>query len=270
MASSLLFGGASAGMGRGAGLGSAGITGAAKTGAAAGAAAGVAATWGIAGMGGGATLGMGGGATGITNAGAGAGGGGAGACAGAAAAGADPGPIMMRVNSPGSELRGGACTGGGGATGAARSCDSRSMSRVTLPGSSVGLGGAYDARGSGRYGADSLARGADDPGPARDERMLVTLDDEPSGAFSTGRKNGSFFHESSAAGGGGAGRAGGGAGEACLDGLLKNWVKPPSAEADPDAPGEEKPLAREGPAEGGAGRGVSSEGRGGVCDRLLS
>lgn len=223
-------------------------------------------------MGGTATLGTAGmgGATGMANAGAaGAGGGGAGGGAGAAA---DPGAIMMRVNSPGSELGGGAGTGGSGATGVARSCDSRSMSRVTLPCSSAGFGGAYDGSGSGRYGAGSCARGADDPGPASEERMLVTLDEEPSLAFSAGRKNGSFFHESSAAAGG-AGRAGVGAGAgggACLDGLLKIWVKPPSAEADPDAPGEENPFAREGPGEGGVGPGVSSEDRDGVDGRAFS
>jgi hypothetical protein len=124
----------------------------------------------------------------------------------------------------------------------------------------------------------------DDPGPedASDERILVTLGEPVSGAedFSTGRKNGSSIHELSA-GGGTAGRAGAGgadegAGVAERGGLLKNWVKLPSAAAESETPGVEKPLAggvlgeagREGGRpEKGPGRGVSSGARGGgVCE----
>ena len=90
----------------------------------------------------------------------------------------------------------------------------------------------------------------------------MTLGEGPSAGFSGGRKKGSFFQDDSA--GCGAGAAGGGEGGTGADargGLLKNWVKPPSAESD--APGDENPLAFDGPAEGGAGRGVSSDGRDG-------
>jgi hypothetical protein len=107
--------------------------------------------------------------------------------------------------------------------------------------------------------------------------MLVTLCDGCSGVFSGARKNGSSFQDVSGVGwglegcgGGGAADCGGGAG---LAGALKNWVKPPSAESE--IPGEENPLAREGPGEGtdprkvaedrGAGRGGSSTLRGGAA-----
>jgi hypothetical protein len=114
-----------------------------------------------------------------------------------------------------------------------------------------------------------------EPDPASDERMLVTLGDEPPAAelFSGGRKNGSSFHELSttgAAAGAGAGaelsgvllkncvklpsedRGGGvgapGAGDAAGRGvLLKSCVKPPSADTESDTPCDEKPLEREGP-----------------------
>ena len=209
---------------------------------------------------------------------------------------------MMRVNSPGSEPGGGgaAARGGGGAAGVAGSCAKRWMSRVTPPGSSAGLGGAYDGRGSGRYGAGSGARGADVPvpDPESEERIPVTLGEDAGDGedFSAGWKNGSFFQESSMGGAAGDGAgAGGGGGAAARDGLLKNcvklpsvdtagggggagaggacagaggrWallkncVKPPSAESE--APGDEKPFERDGPDEGGAGRGVSSGGRAG-------
>jgi len=136
-----------------------------------------------------------------------------------------------------------------------------------------------------------------DPEPASDERMLVTLGEGPSGVglFWGRRKNGSSFHELSTADGGGgaadgaggadreallkncvklpsadapagggvAGGAGGGGGVAGREGPLKNCVKLPSADAESETPGEENPLEREGPEEGGAGRGVSSEGRAG-------
>jgi len=102
--------------------------------------------------------------------------------------------------------------------------------------------------------------------------MLVTLGDELSGGedLSTGRKNGSFFHDVSAAGGE-TGRAGAGGGAGDWSGaagraeLPKICVKLPSADAEPEAPGEENPLAGEELGEGGPGRGVSAEGReGGV------
>jgi len=117
------------------------------------------------------------------------------------------------------------------------------------------------------------------PDPDSDERMLVTLGEDPAGAelFSGARKNGSSFHELSvtgAAGGGGAelrglllkncvklpsedaAGGGGGAGGACAGdaagrgALLKSCVKPPSAEAESDTPCEENPLEREGPDDG--------------------
>ena len=118
------------------------------------------------------------------------------------------------------------------------------------------------------------------PDPDSDERMLVTLGEEPTGVelFSGGRKNGSSFHELSTAGGGGFGGAGagaellglllkncvklpsedaGGGGAAACAGaaagrgvLLKSCVNPPSAETESDTPCEEKPLDREGPDEG--------------------
>ena len=101
--------------------------------------------------------------------------------------------------------------------------------------------------------------------------MPVTLGDAASGAegFSTGLKNGSFFQELSMGGGGAAGCGGGGVGADDCTGaagrgaLLKNCVKPPSAEAEPETPGVEKPLDPDGPEDGGAGRGVSSDGRAG-------
>ena len=100
--------------------------------------------------------------------------------------------------------------------------------------------------------------------------MLVTLGDPPSGegAFSAGQKNGSFFHELSTGGGAGAGCTGGGgvddcAGAAGRGALLKNWVKLPSTDAEPETPGVEKPFEPDGPDDGGAGRGVSSNGRAG-------
>lgn len=95
--------------------------------------------------------------------------------------------------------------------------------------------------------------------------MFVTLGEGPSGVedFSGARKNGSSFQDISAAGGGVAGRGGGagGAGAPCLGEVLKNWVKPPSADAESDAPGEENPFDFDGLGDGGAGRGVSSGGR---------
>jgi hypothetical protein len=99
--------------------------------------------------------------------------------------------------------------------------------------------------------------------------MLVTLGDTASGAeaFSAGRKNGSFFHGSSLGGGAADCRGGDGAGVCTGAGgrgaLLKNCVKPPSPEAEPETPGVEKPLEPDGPEDGGAGRGVSSDGRAG-------
>jgi hypothetical protein len=111
------------------------------------------------------------------------------------------------------------------------------------------------------------------PDPASDERILVTLGDADSGveAFSTGRKKGSFFHELSTGGGaaadGDAGLGGGGdcAGAPGREALLKNWVKPPSPDAEPETPGVENPFEPDGPADGGVGRGDSSDGRtGGV------
>ena len=69
------------------------------------------------------------------------------------------------------------------------------------------------------------------PDPSSDERMLVTLGEDPAGGedFSAGWKNGSFFQEVSA---GGAAAGGAGVGEdAGRDGLLKNCVKPPSDDA---------------------------------------
>jgi hypothetical protein len=306
MASSLLLGGARAGAGGGAGFGnagSAGIAGAAIAGAGAsagaaarGTASGGCAMWGIAGMGGGG---------GAENCGA-EGGGAAGEGAGADGD-FGPSPEIMRVNSPGSELGGAGAggTGDGRATGMAFSSESRWISRVTPPGSSACLGGVYDGKGSGRYGAGSCGFGGavPAPDPESDERMPVTLDEDPAGAevFSVGRKNGSSFHELSAAGGGGGGAAtggcgagrcallkncvklpsedaagGGGAGAGAAagagrDALLKNCVKPPSPDAESEAPGEEKPLGPEGPEEGGAGRGVSSEGRAeGVLPGVMS
>ena len=97
--------------------------------------------------------------------------------------------------------------------------------------------------------------------------MLVTLGPGSTGAevFSAGRKNGSSFHELSAArgeGAGGRGAAGGGAGANGRCGGLNTCVTLPSAEAESETPGEEKPFGREGKA-GGAGPGASSEGRGG-------
>jgi hypothetical protein len=106
--------------------------------------------------------------------------------------------------------------------------------------------------------------------------MLVTVGEEVSVAedLSTGRKNGSSFHELSAAGAGATarGRTGvdDGGGVAERGELLKNCVKLPSAAAESEIPGVEKPLARTGledagPDDGpgkGPGRGVSSEGRG--------
>jgi hypothetical protein len=153
-----------------------------------------------------------------------------------------------------------------------------------------------------RYGTGSegLGGAVPAPEPSKDERMLVMLGAGPCGAEDLGgwRKKGSSFQESSlwggengagAAGGAGAGRGallknwvklpseggagagrggGAGVGEAGAGGrgvLLNSWVKL-SAEAESEAPGEEKPLAREGPGDGGAGRGVSSMGReAGVC-----
>lgn len=125
--------------------------------------------------------------------------------------------------------------------------------------------------------------------------MPVTLGEDPGGAedFSAGWKNGSLFHEPPAGGpgtGGGTGATGGAGVAATRDGLLKNcvklpsdeaagvegpgagegvgaagrgallnnWVKLPSPEAESDAPGEEKPFERDGPDDGGAGRGASS------------
>ncbi len=101
--------------------------------------------------------------------------------------------------------------------------------------------------------------------------MLVTLGEAASagGVFSAGRKNGSFFHELSTGGGGAAVCAGGGGGAGDCPGpagrgaLLKNCVKLPSADAEPETPGVEKPLDPDGPEDGGAGRGVSSDGRAG-------
>jgi hypothetical protein len=128
------------------------------------------------------------------------------------------------------------------------------------------------------------------PDPASDERMLVTLGEGPCGAevFSGGRKNGSSFHELSATGaagggaelrgvllkncvklppsedaGGGPTGAAGGIGAGALGGLLKSCVKPPSADTESDTPCEEKPFERDGPDDGGTGRGVSSDGRAG-------
>jgi hypothetical protein len=108
--------------------------------------------------------------------------------------------------------------------------------------------------------------------------MLVTLWDGCSGGFSGARKNGSSLHELSGAGWGRIGGGGGGGaadcgGELGLAGALKNWVKPPSAESE--IPGDENPLARDGPEEGtdprkvaedrGAGRGGSSTVRAGCA-----
>ena len=100
--------------------------------------------------------------------------------------------------------------------------------------------------------------------------MLVTLGDAASGAedFSTGRKNGSFFHESSTGGAVAGCRGGGGGAEDCTGAagrgaLLKNCVKLPSADAEPETPGVENPFEPDGPEDGGAGRGVSSAGRAG-------
>jgi len=123
------------------------------------------------------------------------------------------------------------------------------------------------------------------------------------GAVSADWKKGSFFQELSPAGGaagGGAGGRGGVGAAADRDGLLKNCVKLPSGdpagcgavagaaaggatgdapdgraallkncvklpspEAESEIPGDEKPLEREGPDDGGAGRGASSAPRAG-------
>ena len=108
--------------------------------------------------------------------------------------------------------------------------------------------------------------------------MPVTLceDDSGAGVFSAARKNGSSLQDASGAGWGrGGGGADGGAadcgGETGLAGALKNCVNPPSAESD--TPGDENPLARDGPDDGtdpmnvaedmGAGRWGSSLLRGG-------
>jgi hypothetical protein len=161
----------------------------------------------------------------------------------------------------------------------------------------------YEGSGSARYGAGSGCRGLDDepPGDPKEASIPVTLCGAgPAGCFgSAGRNTGSFFQDASlfaaelgmklaavlaggaldgwltggcAAGGGavvwiGAGGFAAGAG----DGALKNCVKLPSADADPDAPGEENPFARDGLAAGLAGAGIarvaSSIGRaGGVGD----
>ena len=93
--------------------------------------------------------------------------------------------------------------------------------------------------------------------------MLVTPGDAWSGVcvLSAGRKKGSSAGDNSRAGwgrGGGGGRGAGAAdgGGAGLAGVLKNCVKLPSGDAESEAPGEENPLAREGPgkdAEAGEG-----------------
>lgn len=123
--------------------------------------------------------------------------------------------------------------------------------------------------------------------------MPVTLGPGPGDTegFSAGWKKGSFFQELPTDGdgaGGGTGATGGAGVEGTRDGLLKNcvklpsddpagagagggaggrcalpnnWVTLPSADAESDAPGDEKPLEREGPEDAGAGRSASSEGR---------
>jgi hypothetical protein len=120
------------------------------------------------------------------------------------------------------------------------------------------------------------------PDPASDDNKLVTLGEGPGPAeFGGGAaglkkgssfhdvsglglgggagagvvKNGSSFHDASVlgAGGGGAGAGGAGATDACGGrgdeaggAALKNCVKLPSPDADPETPGEENPLPRAG------------------------
>jgi hypothetical protein len=273
IASSLLLGGAIAGIGGGASFGAGGSAGTTNAGAGGGAAAA------CGGAAGGATLGSGGTAGtasgGTTNVGAAeAAGGAGGGAAGVLIAGFVPMALIMRVNSPGPESTG----GGGGAGGAevlglAGTSARRFKSWVTPPPSGVddgsaGFGGAYDGSGSDRYGVDSgcLELEGEPPDPASEDRMPVTLVAGCDGGadFSAGRKNGSFFHEVSSAGGRGGGGAGAtdGTGVAGLEAPgagdeLKNCVNPPPADAESEVPGEENPLAFEGLA-GGVGRGVSS------------
>jgi hypothetical protein len=123
---------------------------------------------------------------------------------------------------------------------------------------------------SGRYAAGSGWRGpeAGRPGVPNDESRLVTLGEEVLGVCAAGRKIGSSFHDASKLGFGlgaaGAGGSGLGAALACAGrgveaggAALKNCVKLPSPDTEPDTPGEEKPLPRDGPAAGVA-RGASS------------
>jgi hypothetical protein len=103
--------------------------------------------------------------------------------------------------------------------------------------------------------------------------MLVTLGEGGSAddGLAGGLKNGSSFQEMSAAGGGAGGKGledwtgTAGRGDGLADGVLNNWVKPPSgwvkpppADAESEVPGDENPLEREGGGEDGAGRGESS------------
>jgi hypothetical protein len=96
--------------------------------------------------------------------------------------------------------------------------------------------------------------------------MLVTLGDEGSfdEGLAGGLKNGSSFQELSAVGGGAGGNGpedgmgAAGRGDCPADGALNNWVKPPSADAEWEVPGDENPLEREGGGEDGVDRGESS------------
>ena len=141
---------------------------------------------------------------------------------------------------------------------------------------SEAFGGGYDCRGcSGRYGAVSAWRDAEGelPGEASEERMLVTLGEGASvdDGLAGGLKNGSSFQEVSTVDGGSGGKGledwtgAAGRGDGLADGVLNNWVNPPSgwvkpppADAESEVPGDENPLEREGGGEDGTGRGESS------------
>jgi hypothetical protein len=105
------------------------------------------------------------------------------------------------------------------------------------------------------------------PGPDNEDRSPVALGEEGSESADCGADPKSGCH-SFAGVGGGAGdgvNVGGVKDGACWTGgggvegvALKNWVKLPSADAESETPGEEKPFIRDGLAAGGVNGGGST------------
>jgi len=208
-----------------------------------------------------------GGAAGMENGGA--AGGGTGAPAGALNWLAE----IIRVNSPGPESSAGAgapagAEGGCGASteGVARGpSDSLWIRRVTLPDSSVegAAGGAGENEGSGSTGCGLISSWRWPLAPKEAKRPVTLAAPAPRAAgLSTALKSGWRGHLISSAG-----IAGGGVGgvNACTRGVgagagaegrdWKNCVKPPSADAESEAP-EEKPFMRGEPGAAGGGSGI--------------